>query len=169
MSNIEITAGINVGNIVAYSARITSTFSGLFQHVAWNVLGEGLTNLSGCSTGLSDNTTTAINVHSSVINASYPSYLVVHSVSAETSTIAADVFDAETGVRVGGVVFTNVPSYATGVLDIALLESRMGYVPSPTQYHYNVVLTGNTAAYITHQVDNVSAGMITNMTGACTL
>ena len=67
------------------------------------------------------------------------------------------------------MVFTNVPGNATGVLDIALLEERMGFTPSPNQLHYNVVLSGNTAAYITHQVDNVSAGMITNMTGTCTL
>lgn len=169
VSDIEIVAGINSAANVIYSAKISSTFVGLFQHVAWNVAGQGLTNLSGCNTGLSDNTTAAINVHSSRLNDDYPSYIVLHSVSPQTTDITADVFDALTGLRIGGVTFRDVPANASGLLEISEFEDRLNYTPLPGQNHYNIVLTGNTAAYIQHQVDNISAGMITNMTGTCTL
>lgn len=169
MSDIEDAANINTTGLTIYSAKINSEFSGLFQHVAWNVAGQGLTNLSGCSNGLSDNVTAAINVHSSQLDDSYPSYLVLHSVSAQTTTISADVYNPSTGARIGGITFPNVPAFASGILTATDLEDQLGHTPGPNEYHYNVVLTGDTAAYIQHQVDNTSAGMLTNMTGTCRL
>jgi len=169
VSDIEKAANIRVGATKLYSAKISSTFRGLFQHVAWNVAGQGLTNLSGCNTGLSNNTTAAINVHSSRLNDDYPSYIVLHSLSQQITDISADVFDSRTGIRLGGVTFRNVPANASGLLDIDKFEIPLKYSPLPDQYHYNIVLTGNTAAYIQHQVDNLNAGLLTNMTGTCTL
>jgi hypothetical protein len=169
MAAIEQVAGLRIGNNIIVSTRMTSTFTGLFQHVAWNVDGESLTNLSGCSNGLSSNISTAINVHSSLLEEVYPSYIVLHSLESQTSNITADVYDSVTGVRVGGVTFRNVPGNASDIFSMGDIEALMGFRPNSTQYHLNVVLSGNSAAYLQHQVENENSGVTTNFTSMCKL
>ncbi len=128
-----------------------------------------LTNLSGCSNGVSSNISVAINVHSSLFKDNYPSYIVLHSLETQVSNIEADVYDATTGSRIGGVIFRNVPGNASGIITVEDVEETLGYTPTPTQLHYNIVLRGNSAAYIQHQLDNEKAGFTTNMTPTCAM
>jgi V8-like Glu-specific endopeptidase len=169
MAAIEQVSGLRIGNNEVVSARITATFTGLFQHVAWNVEGESLTNLTGCSNGLSSNISSAINVHSSLLEEVYPSYIVLHSLESQTSNISADVYDSVTGVRVGGVTITGVPGNASGVVSMSDIEDIMGFAPDSSQYHLNLVLSGNNAAYLQHQVENENSGVTTNFTSMCKL
>jgi V8-like Glu-specific endopeptidase len=169
MAEIEQKGLLLVRDNLIYSAKITSTFTGLFQHVAWNRIGESLTNLSGCSNGLSTNISTAINVRSSLNKDAYPSYIVLHSLEDSATDITADLYAASTGEHLGGVIFKNVPGNASGILPIEPFENAMEFTPTGNQYHYNIVLTGNTAAYIQHQVENEGAGVTTNMTATCTM
>jgi len=60
--------------------------------------------------------------------------------------ITADVYDSVTGSRLGGVTFRNVPGNPSSVLSMSDIEDLMGFTPNATQYHLNVVLSGNSAA-----------------------
>ena len=171
IGDIEEEAGIDTE--IAYAIAVESEFEGFVQHVIWNRPGVSLTNLTGCDTGLSNDTTTIINFHSSLLADGYESLLYFHNVGGEMAPAIIEIYDAATGERIGGLKWNEVPPDASyGLtstrLDAALKE-HFDHEPAEGQYHYNVRLTNDFPGYIQHVVLNSEAGLFTNMSTKCSL
>ena len=154
-----------------YSISIRPTFSGYFQHVLWKPADGTLTNLSTCDTTATSDTTTAIGVHSSLLNNGYPSTVVVHNTGSSATNVLLGIYDARNGNKITTYSTGLVP--ANGQLILTVSEIEAGLVPplnpTGTMYHYVIRVENNFTGYVQHLVENQSAGVITDMTAVCTL
>jgi V8-like Glu-specific endopeptidase len=170
MKDIEKAAApiINPANKDRYTLNIASNFLGYFQHVLWNPAGASLTNLSGCSNGISNDVIHLSGVHSTIIKG-YPSVILVHNVGTKTANAIVGVYNARSGIRIGGIVIPNVPADADAVFGVNDVEAVLGFTPTATDFHYNLVLESDFPGYLQHLVYNTGAGLITNMTAKCAM
>lgn len=173
IADIEKATTPAIATPTIYTASITSTFDGYMQHIAWNPGGASLTNMTGCSNGLSDDVTTIINFHSSRLADGYASTMYFHNVGSRTAEASVDIYDAANGSYIGGFVWDDVPPDATYYLDSEdvdfYLKQFYGFVPSASQNHYIIELDGDFPGYMQHAIDNAGAGVITSMTAKCDL
>jgi hypothetical protein len=150
-----------------YTLMVDAPMMGHVQHVIWNPLGASLTNLSGCASGLSSDSRTMINVHTSLIP-NYPSILEVHNTGAAAATPRFAVFDARNGQPFG--TFTApaaIPPLGTAMIDASHVVESLGITPAAGMYHINMQLDAGFTGFAQHLVNNRDAQVITNMTPKC--
>ncbi len=152
-----------------YTAAIETTMQGTVQHVLWNSSAGALTNLSTCSTGATINRTQVNNVHSSLLQADYPSTVIVTNTAAAESPVQLGVFDATSGARLGTYVTATVP--ANGQLSIAVptIEAGARITPAAGANHYNLKAEGSFTGYLQHVVNSKLAGLSADLTTVCPL
>ena len=154
-----------------YSASIRPTFSGSFQHVLWNPTDGTLTNLSTCDTRTTSDISTAIGVHSSLLQNGYPSSIVIHNTDTSSAFVSLGVYDARNGQKISNYSAGSIPANGQLIVEIPDMESGVfpPINPSGTMYHYVIKIEGAFTGYLQHLVNNQSAGVVTDMTGVCTL
>lgn len=164
MDVIERAAGIAPTGLGALA--VTPTFSGYAQHVVYNPVGGALTNVSVCGADVATDVTVLNNVHTSLITA-YPSRVVVAN-KGTAGTASIDVFDAVTTAKLGTWTSSTIPGRGTAVVPISQIQSEIGFAPN-AQYHLVMRLKPGFSGALTHLVDNLAAGVLTDMTQRCNL
>lgn len=153
---------------LVYSVSVRATFNGTFQNVLLRKLDATVTNVSTCSvTAVAP--TTATNVHSSILQNNYPSAVILHNTGTVGATPTLQVFNAQDGSLLGNYVAPQVPANGQAILGIPQIEAGAGVSPGTTIYHYNIRLAGSTGGYLQHLVNNMGAGVTSDMSAACTL
>ncbi len=151
-----------------YTLNVASNFPGFFQYILFNSSSGWLTDISGCSNGLSSDVLYLNNVHTSLIN-EYPSAIIVHNTGTKSGSAIVGVYAGITGVRLGGVIVPNIAANADAVFSIKDAEGVLGIKPGPTDVHYNLVMESDFQGYLQHILYNSRSGVITNMTPKCAM
>jgi hypothetical protein len=170
--NIEYDAAPRIvpsASMPAYTLYVDSPMIGHVQHVSWNPGGGSITNLTGCLNGVSADTRTMINVHTSLVQ-SYPSYLVIHNTGATTSPVRLEVQDSRNGLVLGSyTAVAGLAPLATATVNVSGAIEALGLRPGTDQNHVNLVLDSNFTGFAQHLVVNQLAQLISNMTAKCDL
>ena len=104
------------------------------------------------------------NVHSSLIS-QYPSFLQIYNPGV-ARTLKLTLIDSITGSTIGTPVI-DIAATSSNTVTIASLEQKIGL--QPRLYHYNVRTESGFTGYATHFVNNLTAGVLTNMTDKCVI
>ena len=154
-----------------YSVSIRPTFAGYFQHVLWKPADGTLTNLSTCDTRTTSDVTTAVGVHSSLLQNGYPSSIVVHNTGTSTTNVMLGIYDARNGNKISNYNAGFIPANGQAIVDVADMEAGVfpPINPSGTMFHFVIKAEGSFTGYVQHLVNNQSAGVVTDMTAVCTL
>ena len=171
----DVEAGIGMGPASAkpdyYDIAVNAPMNGYFQHVLWRSSDQTLTNLSTCGSGVTIDGARLANVHASTFDSSYPSSIVVNNSGSAATGVVLGIYNASTNVRLGTYSILSIPVNGRVVVRMREIESAADITPSASVPHYIVkaeslpVFTG----LLQHLVSNVAAGVITDMTTACSL
>ena len=153
-----------------YSASIESKFPGNVQHVLWQSVKGTLTNLSTCAVAVTADPMKLAGVHSSLLNASYPSSVVINNTGVTAvNGPTLSVYDARDGTKLGSYPVPNVPPNGSVVVPISGIEAQANVKPGDGVYHYVIKADTAFTGFLQHLVTNTSAGVVTDMTTACGL
>ena len=156
-----------------YNLEVESTVPGYMQHIVWAINAGVLTNLTACADGLSDDSRTLLNVHSSQIDG-YPSRIRIVNTGAATEPGVLNFYNAANGLSIGAYTTPAIPP--NGSLEITL-ERIEALVPelqdlkitdNTRSYQYNVRLEGLTG-YAQHIIENTRSGVSLDMSPKCDL
>ncbi len=152
-----------------YSVAVQTTMTGYFQHVLWRSSDGTLTNLSTCGTGVTIDGTKIANVHASTFDSAYPSSVVVNNSGIAASGVLLGIYNASTNVRLGTYTILSVPANGRVVIPVNQIEAAADFTASASVPHYIVKIEPLPAftGFLQHLVSNVQAGVITDMTTAC--
>lgn len=169
ISTIE--AGSSAPNLTKpayYSLAIQSGFVGSFQHVLWRVSDGSLTNLSTCDSLPTAARTILTNVHSSLLQAGYPSQVVIFNTGTATANATLGIYDAASGARIGTYAANGIPANGQAILTITNMENAAGISPNG-RYHYNIKIENAFTGFLQHLVNNQLSGVTADMTEVCPL
>ena len=153
-----------------YSLSIKSGFAGYFQHVLYRPSEGILTNLSTCDVGVTVDATKLSGVHSSIIaDFGFPSSIVVNNTGATASAAVLGIYDARNGTELGTYTTASIPSHGLVLVTVASIESAARISPASGMEHYVISAQGVFTGFLQHLVNNQKAGVITDMTTACSL
>jgi hypothetical protein len=171
----DIEAGLGMAPTAAkpdfYTIGVETIMTGYFQHVLWRSSDGTLTNLSTCGSGITIDGSKLANVHASTFDKSYPSSIVINNTGQAASSVVLGIYDAGANVKLGTATFNATPARGRIVLAVSQLEDAAGITASATVPHYVIkpeaqpVFTG----FLEHLVNNLQAGVITDMTTVCSL
>lgn len=155
-----------------YSAAIISSMTGYLQHVLYRRNDGTLTNLSTCDLNVTANATQVANVHSTLLDYGFPSTIAITNTgsgsNSSTTSVTIGVYDSTTGTKLGTYT-TTVPFFGQKLATVASIESQLGIKPTSVQYHYTMKIENSFAGHLQHLVNNLSVGVITDMTTQCSL
>lgn len=154
-----------------YTMSIQTSMRGYFQHVLWRVADGTLTNLSTCNGGVTADTRNVGGVHSTILaDRNFPSEVIVNNLGPETS-VNVGVYDARDGTKRGAFNTSAIPTNGIFRMSSLLLEGMIGKSPGSdqTMYHYVVKLESPLNGFVQHLVNNLQAGVVTDMTIACAM
>ena len=152
-----------------YSVRVQAGFQGYSQHVLYRPADGTLTNLSTCSAGVTADQSVLSGVHSSLIAAGFPSSVAINNTGSATTSVSLGIHDAATGTKLGTYVSPSIPADGQAVIAMTTMEAAIGVVPTSTMYHYVIKVEGQFEGFLQHLVNNIQAGVITDMTTVCAL
>jgi hypothetical protein len=152
------------------SAYVDASFTGYIQNIVWNQAGQALTNLTTCTSAVLDTKTFLGNVHTTLVGPSYPSQILVHNTGTAAAKAGFDIFDGATGVKLGSIQTADLvqPNTSTVFYAQSGLDA-IGFKPSAGQYHVNFKLQSTFKGLAEHIVENVVAGVFTDMSTKCPL
>lgn len=171
MKQIEDGAGVTPPAVVAGATNtatleITSTFEGQLQHVVYNPVKGALTNISLCFNASTD-TTNVSNVHTSLFASNYPSAVTITNTGAASAALIL-VTESLTGAAVGTYTSPSIAEGASLTIAEQDIETQLGFAPG-SRLHLTLTLTGAFTGSLSHTVDNLIAGVMTDMTARCRL
>lgn len=167
MAEIEQGAGAQSRGTTA-TIEITSTFAGQVQNAIWNPKNGALTNLSVCGYGASTDSANLTNVHTTLLDSTYPSSIVIANTGA-AGTASIDVFDAADGAKIGTWTSAAVSAGGSTTVRVAQIQQDLGWTPGAAQFHLIMKLNSGFSGAISHLVNNLIAGVLTDMTARCSL
>ncbi len=152
-----------------YALAIETTMTGYFQHVLWRSSDGTLTNLSTCGTGVTIDGTKVANVHASIFDSAYPSSVVVNNTGLKSSGVLLGIYNASTNVRIGTYTILDIPAGGRMITTVKQMEAAADITAVSTVPHYIVKIEPLPAftGFLQHLVSNVRAGVVTDMTTAC--
>jgi 4-aminobutyrate aminotransferase-like enzyme len=127
-----------------------------------------LSNLTSCGGGNTDSKV-LMSVHSSRLQAGYPSTVVVHNTGSEAVDVALAVYDARYGNRLGTYATGLIGANAQRSISIATIEAGARIAPGATLYHYVIKTDTAFTGYLQHLLTNASSGVVADMTAMCPL
>ncbi len=152
-----------------YSVTVQAQFPGTFQHVLWRPSDGTLTNLSTCASGVSAIPTRLTNVHASTIgDAGYPSSIGIFNTGTTSKSASLTISDARDGRQLGTFTTGSMPPNSSTFLSVATIETDAGIKLTAGMAHYVVTLDSEFTGYMQHLVNNISTGVITDMSTVCT-
>ena len=176
-SEIQTKAGVVglQGSDTEYSLYLKSTNaqSG-YQHVIYNSVNTFFENLSICTwnsaTNYSALNKTLVNVHTSLFANNYPASVSINNFDSNTGFYTVTIYDAATGVSKGTYSFSVSPN-SNYQISMSYFEGKIGWVPSATQFHANLVfeaINGTTYSLVVGQgIINNGLGAAINMSQIC--
>jgi virginiamycin B lyase len=159
--------GESIGSSDKYVLTARAKFDGAFQHILWRPSDGTLTNLTTCNASVTADSRQLMNVHSSLLSASYPSSIVVNNSGPTAQRVLIGLYDATTGAKLGTYVSDSISAEGHILLTIDQIENGANVKPGATIYHYVLKLESELNGYLQHLVNNKSTGVITNMTTMC--
>ncbi len=153
-----------------YNFEITSTFPGYVQHIVWARNGGVFANLTSCSGGYSDDSSTVFNVHASTLQG-YNSRLRMVNAGAATDHAVLKIYDANSGAQIGQWTSPDIAAGASLEISGAQLEAQVDALRlavNSSLLHYNVRLS-NLTGYLQHVIENSTVGALVDMTSKCDL
>lgn len=169
ISDIESVIGSSTTKPAYYVATLESEFNGTFQHILYRPANGTLTNLSTCDGNVTSVATQVSNVHSSILDYGFPSSIVVNNAGGRALSAGLGIFNSDTGERLGSYATSSIPAGGQVVLRISEIEQASSISPGKSIYHYNIKIENQFDGYLQHLVNNISAGVITDMTTTCGL
>lgn len=151
-----------------YSLAVSANFTGFVQHALWNAVGGSLTNLSSCSSAISDTGQHLGNVHTSRVTG-YPSTIIIQNTGDTADTASFDVFDSRTGELVEENFSRVVPANSSVTFTVGEFAQAFNFSPTDGQFHLDFVLDAGFTGFAQHLVVNEGAGVLTDMTAKCAL
>jgi hypothetical protein len=167
INTIETAIPAGTAKPLYYSASVQSSMTGYIQHVLYRPTDGTLTNLSTCESGVTATPTQVANVHSSLLENGFPSSIAITNLARDDAAATLGIFDSTTGQRLGTYVTDTIRENAQAIVTVATIESATGIRPNSTQYHYTIKLEGSFNGALQHLVNNLSRGVITDMTTNC--
>ncbi len=152
-----------------YAVTLAGTLAGSTQHVLYRPADGTLTNLSTCEANVTASPRQLINVHSSLLQAGFPSTVVVSNTGTAAATATLGIYDALDGQKLGTYTTRTIAAYGQARVPITDIETAAGFTPTSSQYHYNISIESTFSGYLQHQVNNIAAGVVTDMTTTCDL
>jgi hypothetical protein len=167
---IEAAAGIAPPTRTGAFARyeVAADFDGLVQQVLWNPNGSSLTSMSVCDQPASLSKGIVGNVHTSNLP-SYPSQIVITSSSQSTTAAAVEVRDSTTGILIGTWTSPSISPNGSVSVPESTIETALNFKPTSVQSHITLKLPTTFTGAIAHYVNNVGAGVVTDMTSRCVI
>jgi len=151
-----------------YAITIRPGISGFFQHVLFRPADGTLTNLSTCEASSTANSRALTNVHTTILDNGYPSSIAIVNTGANDSQAVLGIYDARDGTRLGTYNSVSISDDAQAVVTVAAIQAQAGIVPNGQQFHYVIRIENDFTGFLQHLVNNQQAGVITDMTTACT-
>lgn len=153
-----------------YSFSIQSSAIGYIQHVLYRPADGTLTNLSTCKVGVTAAPRSLSGVHSSLLGSGFPSSLVINNTGDTARAAVLTIYDARNGEMLGSTYTTTMVAPNGHIsVPVSTIETAIGATPSAGQYHYVVEADSSFTGFLQHLVNNVQAGVITDMTTTCRL
>ena len=152
-----------------FNLRVRSGFTGFLQHVIFNSVEAGFSDMTSCVGGASVDATSLTNVHTSQL-ASYSSFIRILNTSATSTAATLSFFSASTGEELFQWTSTDIPS--NGAIEVAVddIEAVSLFTPtavSDSLVHYNVELdTSDFEGLIQHVVRN-PRGVVSDLSRKC--
>ena len=106
---------------------------------------------------------------SSLLDAVYPSTVVVINEGVTAATVNLGIYDARDGTQLGTYATASIPAGGETLLSISTIETGISVTPDATMYHYNIQVEGAFNGFMQHLVNNTQVGVITDMSVFCTL
>jgi hypothetical protein len=164
------------GGDTGYAVYIqNSDASAGYQHVTFNPTTTLFGNASSCVTTLNEavqsvaNSLVLTNVHTTTLSA-YPSQVYIHNYWNASVTYKITVIEAATGVVKGQTQQTIGPN-ATYSASMSQLQSAVGWTPTSTEFHANLIVSDTTGgvpyATVSQQIVNNTLGGSIDMSMAC--
>lgn len=159
----------NTAKPAFYTATVTTQFNGAFQHVLYQPSAGALSNLTSCDAATPDATSRLMDVHSSLLDGTFPSAVMIYNAGQAAAAATIGVYDADSGVKIGMYKSPIVQPSGQVVIQVATIEKDMNAAPGPNLSHYNLTLEGEFAGNLRHLLTNVRPAIITDVTTACVL
>ena len=153
-----------------YLLTVKPGVPGAFSHVLWQPMAGVLTNLSTCYEGTDILKTRLINVHTSVLDAGYPSTVVITNSGDTDSSVTLEIFDSKRRILLGTHEIPSITAGAGIALTMNEIEVAADIPVSDDRFHYNIeIAEEDFTGYLQHFVYNQKAGVVTDMTAVCTV
>jgi hypothetical protein len=152
-----------------YTLDVASEFAGRFQHVVVDTAAFLLLNRSACSTTVTGYAGQLANVHASVLDYGYPSFVGITNTSRSQQAAILDIHDAQNGDKLGTYVSPLLPPGGYVGVPVHQIERDAGITPVQAAYHYNIRTAVPFSGYLQHLVRNLGTGVETDMTPTCAL
>ena len=169
ISTVESGLDPGVAKPSYYSIAIQTNLTGYFQHVLYRPADGTLTNLSTCASGITTDPMSVSGVHSSMLAGNFPSSIVINNTGAAPITPAFGIFDARDGTRLGTYTADTIAPGGQAVVTVGTVEAALGFTPTAGMFHYVVKADAAFTGFLQHLVNNVRAGVTTDMTTVCAL
>lgn len=167
-----------VGGDTSYSLYLQNPDdTAAYQHVTYNTANGFFENASVCRALLNQHEIPTFqrvsvpNVHTSVL-AGYPSQVVIHNYWDAPITYRLTVTDSATGTQVGTMTLP-MGINSTVTLPFSAIEQQIGWKPTASQFHANVLVTevgnGYAPAIIGQNIRNQGLGADINMSLVCAI
>ncbi|TAL04791.1 MAG: hypothetical protein EPO08_00330 [Rhodospirillaceae bacterium] len=152
-----------------YGLTVQSTFAGELQHVLRANSDSTPTDLSICDFGTGPSSSRLNGVHSSRLDATFPSTVVVTNTATTPGPVTLALYDATTGTRLGAATTPPIPAGGHLSLSSSELETAAQVTPSASQLRYVIRTEGTFSGFLQHLVTNTNTGAVTDLTIACKL
>lgn len=170
-------AGVASSTNASYALYIQDTDVGAgYAHVTYNGVSTLFENQSVCATPINQRLTSVgkqvlTNVHTTALAGNnYPSIISIHNYASAATSVNLAVYDAANGNSIGTLVQT-ISANGTLTLAESDLETQLGFHPTSSQLHLNIVVTHTSAATapvtLSETIRNVQLGGEINMSEMC--
>ena len=167
ITTIESAAAANYSKPALYAVTVTPRFVGFAQSVLYKP-GDGiLSNISTCEGGLTTSKTSVPYVHSGLLSAGFPSHLVINNTGSADGTVTLGVYNEASGAKIASYTTQSIVKGGALFLDVADIEAKAKIKPAAGAYHYVIKVETPFTGYVQHLVENVQAGLYTDVTNQC--
>lgn len=156
--------------IISANSGITA---GAVNHVVFNWANKSLSNFSTCTAGVGAQAAGQLaNVHSTAYDL-WPAYVGITNTASTSTTLGLDIHNARTGDKLG--TYTTVLAPGTNaMIAVSDIEAGAGITPDgPTGdtdvARYNIKAQAGFNGSLQYMIYNKNAGVVTDLTAACTL
>ena len=169
ISTIEKAAAAPFNKPAFYVVTATPRFSGFAQSVLYKPSDGTLSNISGCDSGLAGPGTAIPYVHSSLLSSGFPSHLVISNTGTAAVAVTLGVYNETTGAKLGTYTTAPIAKSAALFVEVSDIEAQAKIKPAAGMYHYIVKVESPLTGFVQHLVENIQAGLYTDITSQCTL